>query len=73
MLICNHFMQIVVKANVRKRLKAQKTMYRLVPQGNPQGHQQMMPWKKVPQRQVTEKLQKWYLKSNRTLVLIMID
>lgn len=59
MLIRNHFMQIVVKANVRKRLKAQKTMHRLALQASTQGPQQMMPWKKVPQRQVMEKLQKW--------------
>jgi len=52
-------MQIVVKANVRMRLKAQKTQRRLVLQASPQGHQQMMPWEKVPQRQVMEKLQKW--------------
>lgn len=57
-LIFNHFMQIVVKADVR-RLKAQKTLHRLVLQASPQGHQQMMLWKKVPQRQVMEKLQKW--------------
>ena len=41
------------------RLKAQKILHRLVLQVCPQGHQEMMQWKKVPQRQVLEKLQKW--------------